>query len=53
MRRHRVLDRNSDKGETFSFEVTPIMFDFMEKEFEAPREAELVNATVFSTYAAA
>lgn len=53
VRRRRVLARNSEKGKTFAFEVTPMMFDFMEKEFEAPGEAELANATVFSTHEAA
>ena len=53
VRRRRVLARNSEKGETFSFEITPMMFDFMEKEFETPSDAELANATVISTHAVA
>jgi len=53
VRRRRVLNRNSEKGETFSFEVTPVMFDVMEKEFETPSEAELARATIFITHAAA
>jgi predicted kinase len=53
VRRNRVLSRNTEKGETFSFEVTPAMFDFMEKEFEAPGEAELARSTVFNVHAAA
>lgn len=46
VRKARVLARNSEKGETFSFEVTPGMFDFMEQEFQRPTEAELSVATV-------
>jgi predicted kinase len=41
VRRARVVSRNANKGETFAFEVTPAMFDFMEKQFEPPTEAEL------------
>ncbi|MCG2589990.1 AAA family ATPase [Rhodohalobacter sulfatireducens] len=46
IRRKRVLDRNVNRGETFSFEVTPEMFDFMEGEFHKPRESELTNAVI-------
>lgn len=46
VRKARVLARNSEKGETFSFEVTPGMFDFMEQEFQRPTEAELSVAAV-------
>jgi predicted kinase len=49
LRRNRVLARNTTRGETFSFEVTPQMFDFMEKEFEPPTETELSVATVISS----
>ncbi len=49
IRRKRVLDRNIEKGETFSFEVTPGMFDFMETEFESPTEKELVKAVIIDT----
>ena len=49
VRRKRVLSRNETKGETFSFEVTPEMFDFMEKQFEPPTDDELSKATVFSS----
>jgi predicted kinase len=44
LRRQRVLQRNADKGATFSFEVTPAMFNFMEGQFERPTEAELEGA---------
>lgn len=49
LRRNRVIARNTEKGETFSFPVTPQMFDFMEKEFEPPTEAELSIATIFNS----
>ena len=49
LRRRRVLERNITKGETFSFEVTPGMFDFMEKEFERPTQQELANAILVDT----
>jgi predicted kinase len=41
VRRERVASRNANKGETFAFEVTPGMFDFMETQFESPTAAEL------------
>lgn len=44
VRKERVMKRNIDRGETFSFEVTPMMFDFMEKEFQRPTEEELSQA---------
>ena len=49
IRRERVLLRNETKSETFSFEVTPEMFDFMEKQFEPPTDEELSKSTVFSS----
>jgi len=49
IRRRRVLERNIEKGETFSFEVTPGIFDFMEKEFENPNKQELANAILIDT----
>ncbi len=49
VRKQRVLDRNKEKGETFSFEVSPGMFDFMEGEFQIPREKELKEAIVIDT----
>jgi predicted kinase len=50
LRRHRVLARNATRGETFSFEVTPQMFDFMEQQFEPPTQPELSVATVFDSH---
>lgn len=49
LRKKRVLERNKDKGETYSFEVTPGMFDFMEGEFQVPREKELKEAIIIDT----
>jgi len=43
-RRERLLRRNTEKGATFSFEVTPVMFDTMESYFERPIEDELSSA---------
>lgn len=40
-RRQRVLARNDARGETFSFAVSPAMFDVMESRFEPPDAAEL------------
>ena len=37
----RVSHRNSAKGETYAFEVTKAMFDFMEARFEAPTPEEV------------
>jgi len=49
LRRKRVLNRNVNKGETFSFEVTPRVFEFMEKEFHKPAESELKNIISIDT----
>ncbi|MEL6772349.1 MAG: ATP-binding protein [Bacteroidota bacterium] len=49
VRKARVLARNVERGETFSFEVTPGMFDFMEREFQRPIDAELAVAIVSIT----
>jgi predicted kinase len=49
LRRQRVASRNLDKGETYAFEVTPGMFDFMERQFEAPANDELVDCVVFES----
>ncbi|MEZ8825868.1 AAA family ATPase [Vibrio amylolyticus] len=43
-RRKRVAKRNVEKDpKVFSFEVTDIMFNFMEPKFEVPDESELKN----------
>lgn len=48
-RKSRVMARNANRGETFSFEVTPGMFDFMEMQFEAPAGDELAACLVSNT----
>lgn len=43
-RRQRVAKRNIEKDPTvYSFEVTDMMFNFMEPKFEVPKENELAN----------
>lgn len=49
IRRNRVLSRNVSKGDSFSFEVTPAMFDFMETQFQVPTESELSTSVVFNS----
>lgn len=44
VRKARVMNRNVEKGDTYSFEVTPPMFDFMDREFERPTDEELQQA---------
>lgn len=39
----RVEQRNLDKGDTFSLEVTRDMFDFFEAMWESPSENELIS----------
>ncbi len=46
LRKSRVRARNSEQGSTFSFEVTPAMFDFMEQRFQQPTDAERASAIV-------
>ena len=49
IRRQRVKARNREKKETYSFEVTELMFNFAEGWFEPPTEAELRGAIVIDT----
>lgn len=49
LRRERVLARNAARGETFAFEVTPGMFDFMESRFERPTASER-SESIVSTF---
>lgn len=44
----RVLKRNSEKGETFEFEVSRENFDFMEGWFERPTKKEMIGGIVIS-----
>ncbi|KMT20787.1 AAA family ATPase [Clostridium cylindrosporum] len=45
-RKRRLRKRNKEKGETFSFEVTEEMFDYVEGLFKPPTDKELENGTV-------
>ena len=49
VRARRVRMRNESRGATFSFEVTPTMFEFMEALFEPPGGIELAAASVIDT----
>ena len=46
VRRARVLERNEVRGETFSIDVSPDMFDFIEGVYEAPDADELKGAII-------
>ena len=46
VRRARVAERNSAKGETFVMEVTPEMFEMLEGIYEPPVPAELEGAVL-------
>lgn len=48
VRRQRALQRNVDRGDTYSFDVTPGMFDAMETIFEHPNAAELRRSQVIT-----
>tara|TARA_R110001632_G_scaffold61822_4_gene148938 strand:+ start:37 stop:525 length:489 start_codon:yes stop_codon:yes gene_type:complete len=47
-RRQRVVKRNTEKGDTFQFEVSKADFEFMETWFERPTDKELVGATLIT-----
>lgn len=47
-RRQRVLNRNTEKGMTYSLHVTEGMFDLMESFFETPSASELINARLIT-----
>ena len=51
MRASRVRARNAARGQTFSFEVTPMMFEFMERWFEPPDATERDASIVIDTSA--
>lgn len=48
IRQQRVLQRNMEKGATYSFNVTPAMFDAMERYFERPSQRELGRSLVIA-----
>lgn len=47
-RLERVLKRNTEKGDTFEFEVTQDNFNFMETWFEIPSENEMIDGFLIS-----
>jgi predicted kinase len=47
-RLNRVIKRNTDKGETFEFEVSKDDFDFMETWFEKPDEKEMNGGLIIT-----
>lgn len=49
LRRERVARRNTQRGATFAFEVTPAMFDFMESQYEPPSAEERARAIVLES----
>ncbi|WP_368389423.1 AAA family ATPase [Oceanihabitans sp. 2_MG-2023] len=48
-RLQRILQRNSEKGDTFQFEVSQADFDFMESRFEKPTAEEMQHGIVVNT----
>ena len=48
IRWQRVQQRNTEKGDTFEFEVTQENFNFMENWFEPPTAEELVDGVVIT-----
>ena len=50
IRRERVRKRNSEKGETFSFEVTDEMFDYVEHLFVPPSDKENINLVSIANF---
>ena len=46
VRKKRVVQRNTEKGATFQFEVSESDFEFMESWFERPTAQELENAII-------
>ena len=44
----RIQQRNTEKGDTFEFEVTQENFNFMQNWFEPPTEEELVGGIVIT-----
>lgn len=48
IRLRRVMQRNTEKGETFEFEVSQEDFNFMEGWFERPEDKELLNTVIIT-----
>lgn len=49
VRLERVLKRNTEKGDTFEFEVSKENFDFMETWFENPNSQELIEGVLIKS----
>ncbi len=49
IRKERVVKRNEGTGDTFSFSVSPEMFEITNRMFEKPREDELVYTEYVDT----
>lgn len=47
-RLNRVLKRNTEKGDTFEFEVSKENLDFMESWFEKPTEKEMIGGIIIT-----
>ena len=47
-RLNRVLKRNTEKGETFEFEVSTDDFNFMENWFEKPNKKEMIGGIIIT-----
>jgi len=41
------MQRNTEKGETFEFEVSQEDFDFMENWFERPTDKEMIGGDLY------
>lgn len=52
VRKQRILRRNEEKGDTYSFEVTPAMFDAMDMIFERPTAKDLARTVTLMKEAA-
>lgn len=48
-RRKRVFDRNVNRGDTYSIEVTPEIFDYTESYFQPPVGDELTGTVIIET----
>jgi len=44
----RIFNRNTEKGDTFEFEVSQENFEFMESWFEKPNNSEMVNGILIT-----
>ena len=47
-RLNRILKRNTEKGETFEFEVSTDDFNFMENWFEKPNKKEMIGGIIIT-----